>query len=119
MGPVERWPYEEERDRGTGANLVALWKYVTGGVVIEGFVLKASREQLSRSPQPRQIAISRPDHQSWQIQVNDPKLDRARMPLNKEWDRSPEPGPRRKRDHGVVDQRAVCEVEPAMETTRS
>ena len=52
--------------------LVALWKYVTAGVVIEGAVI----EGRLRSPRPRFPNPSGPD-QPWRIQVDEPTSSMA------------------------------------------
>ena len=55
--------------------LIALWKFVTAGVVIEGAVMKTARRPYT----DRTHKSSRTD-QSWRIQVSEPPQSRAQMP---------------------------------------
>ena len=66
--------------------LVALWKYVTAGVVIEGAMMKRLTINADRS-----LNLPGPD-QSWRIQVDEPHPHGLKSRLQ-EWSRPPEPRP--------------------------
>src|SRR4051794_41687210 len=68
--------------------LVALWKYATAGVLIEGAVLKPAWARCCP------LSLNRPGpDQSRRIQVDEPHLTMAWNSRSEEWSRPPEPSP--------------------------